>query len=166
MLGAMFRLFWNSSKRVNPCKASRIIRIPPLADPLEAARNGTGHLAEAFTLHIENVPSNYHYASDMPTEFRCAVRPLERRQPKLLRPYYSNYHDASDFAELEPTFRQVPIMGNTSRHIRRWPSCEIWNDPYSARIPDNQSKTGTSVAVTTLHITKSATNVFIKGRLL
>ncbi len=27
MLGAMFRLFWNSSKRVNPCKASRMIRM-------------------------------------------------------------------------------------------------------------------------------------------
>jgi len=31
-------------------------------------------------------------------------------------------------------------MGKTSRHIRRWPTCNIWNDPYSARIPDNQSK--------------------------
>jgi len=29
---------------------------PPLADPLKAASNGTGHLAEAFTMHGENVP--------------------------------------------------------------------------------------------------------------
>ena len=56
MLGAMFRLFWNWSKRVNPCKASRIIRmLPPLADPLEAASNGTGHLTEAFSLHRVDV---------------------------------------------------------------------------------------------------------------
>ena len=42
---------------------------PPLADSLEAASNGTGHLAEAFALHIRKMyASNYHNASNMPTK--------------------------------------------------------------------------------------------------
>jgi len=36
---------------------------------------------------------------------RVAVQPPEPRQPKLLR-CHSNYHDASDSAQLESTFRQ------------------------------------------------------------
>jgi hypothetical protein len=43
----------------------------------------------------------------LPKLLRCILKPL------------TNYHDASELAKLEPTFRQVPITGHTYRHIRR-----------------------------------------------
>src|SRR6059036_182113 len=102
MLGAMFRLFWNSSKRVKPCKASRIIRMlhhSPTRSRLLAMGQGI-----------------------LPKLFRC-----------IYKTSFSNYHYASELAELEPTFRQVPITG---QHISSHPpaaSCDIRNDLYSAR---------------------------------
>ena len=41
---------------------------------------------------------------------QLAVQRPEPRRPKRLR-NRMNYHDASDLAELEPTFRQVTITG-------------------------------------------------------
>jgi len=55
----------------------------------------------------------------MPTGFALTLprKPPEPRQPKLLR-CPTNYHDASNLAELESTFRQVPITG---QHISSHP---------------------------------------------
>jgi len=46
----------------------------------------------------------------MPTGFALTLprKPPEPRQPKLLR-CPTNYHDASDSAQLESAFRHVPI---------------------------------------------------------
>ena len=70
--------------------------------------------------------------------------------PKLLRRilelYTSNYHDASD-DELEPTFRQVPII---RQHIPLHPppaGLQIWDDPCSFKDPSYRIETGTSVAL-------------------
>src|SRR5512132_2637278 len=102
MLGAMFRLFWNSSKRVNPCKASRIIRMlhhSPTRSKLRAM--GQGILPKLLRCISKPYASDYHCASDMPTGFALTLpcKPPEPRQPKLLRGH-TNYHDASDMAEL------------------------------------------------------------------
>src|SRR4029077_108264 len=110
MLGAMFRLFWNSSKRVKPCKASRTIRMlhhSPTRSRLRAM--GQGILPKLLRCIEKIYTGNYHDASSMPTD----SLPLEWRQPKLLRrgilKLLTNYHDASDLAELESAFRHVPI---------------------------------------------------------
>src|SRR6266852_2830145 len=69
MLGAMVRLFWNSSKRVNPCKASRIIRIlhhSPTRSRLRAT--GQAILSKLLRSILELYSSNYHDASDLELE--------------------------------------------------------------------------------------------------
>jgi len=49
-------------------------------------------------------------------------------------------------------------MGKTSRHIRRWPSCNIWDDPYSFKGWRYRIATGTAVALTSLHVTPDDRN--------
>src|SRR5438128_5305626 len=71
MLGAMFRLFWNSSKRVNPCKASRIIRMLHHSPTRSRLRAMGQAILPKLLRCIENMyPSHYRDASDMPTAGR------------------------------------------------------------------------------------------------
>jgi hypothetical protein len=77
----------------------------------------------------------------------------------------TNYHDASDWAALEATFRQVSIT--RQRISSHPPAAELQHcdDPYSFRIADIKSKLARPL-LRLLHIfTKSATNVFAKRRL-
>ena len=56
MLGAMPRLFWNSSKRVVAGEGvAQDQHAPPLADPLEAAGDRAGHVGEALALHAHMI---------------------------------------------------------------------------------------------------------------
>ena len=69
MLGAMFRLFWNSSKRVNPCKASRIIRMLHHSPTRSRLRAMGQAILQKLLRCIEKIyTGNYHGASSMPTE--------------------------------------------------------------------------------------------------
>src|SRR5438552_10185328 len=102
MLGAMFRLFWNSSKRVKPCKASRIIKMlhhSPTRSRLRAI--GQAILPKLLRCIEKMYSSNYHYASDMPQNQDFPPLPCAT----------SDYYDASQLAELEPRFRHMPITG-------------------------------------------------------
>jgi NAD(P)-dependent dehydrogenase (short-subunit alcohol dehydrogenase family) len=54
-------------------------------------------------------------------------------------------------------------LGNTSRHIRRQPGCNIWDNPYSFNDSRYRIEAGASFALTALYISKSPTNVLTKG---
>src|SRR5580765_3749085 len=80
MLGAMLRLFWNSSKRVNPCKASRIIRMlhhSPTRSRLRAM--GQAILPKLFRCIETMYSSHYHDASDEKLEPIFRQAPITRQ---------------------------------------------------------------------------------------
>jgi hypothetical protein len=63
--------------------------------------------------------SDYHCASDMPTGSASPCRATSGAAAASPFALHSNYHNESDLAELEPTFRQVvPIHG---QHISSHP---------------------------------------------
>ena len=112
MLGAMFRLFWNWSKRVNPCKASRIIRMlhhSPTRSRLRAM--GQASCRSFCVAYTVTIMMQVMCPQESALTFLCNLLSRNRRS---CCDSFQNYTLVTimtqvTWAELEPTFRQVPI---------------------------------------------------------
>src|SRR5882724_5027678 len=135
MLGAMFRLFWNSSKRVNPCKASRIIRMlhhSPTRSRLRAM--GQAILPKLFRCISKPYASDYHCASDwaaLESTFRQVSITRQRISSHRRQPSCNIWGDPYSFEDTgyrielaHPLLRPLCILRNLQQTCSQKGDCK------------------------------------------